>query len=214
MEEDRQRVADALIAAGVVGVAFDSPRTFKSGIVSPVYLDNRRLLTHPAAWRTVITALGGLIGSLDIESPVIAGVETAGIPHSAALAFSLALPTVFVRKQAKDHGLKQRVEGGEVAGRQVILVEDQVTTGGSSLSAVLALREAGAVVEHALSITSYGFAEAERAFAEAGVALHVLVTFDDLLPRLESAGLVDAAGVKTIRAWLAAPGVWQPEGAS
>ncbi|MCU0475012.1 MAG: orotate phosphoribosyltransferase [Anaerolineae bacterium] len=208
MSEDKRRVVDALIAAGVVGFAFESPRTFKSGIVSPVYLDNRKLLTHPSAWRTVIEALGGVVNGLGLSAPVIAGVETAGIPHSAALAYALGAPTVFVRKQAKEHGLKQRIEGGDVSGRAVVLVEDQVTTGGSSLSAVGALREAGAVVGQCLAITSYGFGEAAQAFAAAGVALHVLVTFDDLLPRLAETGVLNAGQAETVRAWLADPQGW------
>lgn len=212
MSENKQRVADALIAAGVVGFAFDEPRTFKSGIQSPVYLDNRKLLMHPAEWRTVIEGLCGLVESLRLDQPVIAGIETAGIPHSAALAYALGLPSVFVRKEAKGHGLKQRIEGGDVTGRQVVLVEDQVTTGGSSLSGVEALREAGATVDHCLAITSYGFSESWQAFADVGVSLHVLSGFDDLLVRLSAAGVVDNDQLAILMAWMTNPVGWQPRG--
>lgn len=199
---------DAVLAAGVVGFAFDAPRTFKSGIVAPIYLDNRKLLMHPAAWRSIVLALKAQVAALQLAQPVIAGIETAGIPHSSALAYEMGLETVFVRKQAKEHGLKQRIEGGDVRGREVILVEDQITTGGSSLSGVEALREAGATVNHCLAITSYGFREAADAFAAAGVALHVLVTFDDILPALQSSSLLDAAQLDSLRRWLSDPHAW------
>lgn len=203
---------DALFEAGVVGFAFDAPRTFKSGIVSPVYLDNRKLLMHPTAWRAVIDALCVTVRGLGFDAPVIAGIETAGIPHSSALAYAMGLPTVFVRKQAKEHGLRQRVEGGDVAGRQVVLMEDQITTGGSSLSGVMALREAGAIVEHCLAITSYGFAEAAQAFANAGVALHVLVSFADLLPRALALGVINEAQAAAVTGWLSDPAGWSVRG--
>ena len=122
MSEIKQHVADALIAAGVVGFAFDAPRTFKSGILSPVYVDNRKLLMNPQPWRIVVGALREKVAALHLDNPIIAGIEAAGIPHSSVLAYELGAPSVFVRKQTKDHGLKQRIEGGDVAGRHVILI--------------------------------------------------------------------------------------------
>lgn len=204
----KNELAQAILSAGVVGFAFDSPRTFKSGIVSPVYLDNRKLLTHPQAWRTVIGAMKDVLGGLSIASPVIAGIETAGIPHSAALAYETGLPTVFVRKQAKEHGLQQRVEGGSVQGRDAVLVEDQITTGGSSLSGVYALRDVGATVRHCLAITSYGFPEASEAFNAAGVQLHVLVSFADLLPAITAGGYLTGAQIASLERWLSDPKTW------
>ncbi len=212
MSERKQQVADALIAAGVVGLAFDEPRTFKSGILSPVYLDNRKLLMNPESWRVVVAGLQEIVTGLRLDNPVIAGIETAGIPHSSVLAYELGAPSVFVRKQPKDHGLKQRIEGGDVTGRQVILIEDQISTGGSSLSGVEALREAGAIVDHCLAITSYGFPESWQAFAEAGVTLHILAGFDDLLPRLLSSGNIDNDQLAVLMGWLSNPVEWQSRG--
>ena len=140
-------VARALLEAGAVTVRPDEPVTFRSGLRSPVYVDNRRLIFHPGAWRVVVEALAVQVRSLRPPTEVVAGVESAGIPHSSAVAFATGLPSVFVRKEAKDHGLARRIEGGEVAGLRTVLVEDMVTTGGSSLSAVAALRAAGATVE-------------------------------------------------------------------
>ncbi|MBK8135351.1 MAG: orotate phosphoribosyltransferase [Chloroflexi bacterium] len=208
LSEKKARIAQALLSAGVVGFVFDSPRTFKSGLKSPVYLDNRKLLMHPEAWHMVIGELKETVESLRITQPVIAGIETAGIPHSAALAYAMGLPTVFVRKQAKEHGLQQRIEGGDVRGREVVLIEDQITTGGSSLSSVFPLREAGATVNHCLAITSYGFAESSRAFAAADVIPHVMITFADLLPEIRRAGLLPEERVAEIELWLTDPLAW------
>lgn len=208
MGDDGMTPVQAILAAGVVGFAFDAPRTFKSGLKSPVYLDNRRLLTHPHEWHIVIRAMASVVDGLGIPDPVIAGIETAGIPHSAALAYKMRLPTVFVRKQAKEHGLQQRIEGGEVYGRSVVLIEDQITTGGSSLSGVMALRDAGATVEHLIAITSYGLPEAADTFEHAGVKLHVMVTFADLLPAVRASGRLNESQAASLERWLANPAAW------
>jgi orotate phosphoribosyltransferase len=208
MGDDGMTSVQAILAAGVVGFAFDAPRTFKSGLKSPVYLDNRRLLTHPHEWHIVIRAMAAIVDGLGIPDPVIAGVETAGIPHSSALAYKMRLPTVFVRKQAKEHGLQQRIEGGDVYGRSVVLIEDQITTGGSSLSGVMALRDAGATVDHLIAITSYSLPEAADAFEHAGVKLHVMVSFADLLPAIRSSGRLNELQSASLERWLANPAAW------
>jgi orotate phosphoribosyltransferase len=204
----RHEVIRALLTAGVVGLSFDQPRVFKSGIQSPVYLDNRKLLFHPQAWRTVVEALVQDARELMTENTVIAGIETAGIPHSSVLAYALELPSVFVRKQAKDHGLRQRVEGGDVAGRPVILIEDQITTGGSSLSGVEALRDAGGQVAHCLAITSYGLSMSTESFADAGVAVHVLAEFADIFTQMRRDNHVTPDQATMIAAWLENPTGW------
>lgn len=210
MDSEGMTSAQALLAAGVVGFAFDAPRTFKSGIKSPVYLDNRKLLTHPHEWHVVIRAMASIVDMLGIPDLVVAGIETAGIPHSSALAYKMRLPTVFVRKQTKDHGLQRRIEGGEVYGRSVVLIEDQITTGSSSMSGVMALRDAGAAVEHLIAITSYGFPEADAAFEHAGVKLHVMVGFNELLPAVRASGRLSETQQASLDAWLADPVGWTP----
>ncbi|GAB4424482.1 MAG: orotate phosphoribosyltransferase [Anaerolineae bacterium] len=208
-------VANALLDIGAVVFTPHEPVTFKSGIVSPVYVDNRRLPFWPAQWRVVIQAFQQTIEQQKLAFEVIAGIETAGIPHSAALAYALGTPSVFVRKQAKDHGLRSRVEGGEVKGRRVLLIEDLVTTGSSSLAGVEALRDAGAIVEHCLCITSYGFPEAVRAFEQARVRLHVLVPFAAIVVEAARRGLFGADELSILEAWLRDPHGWHlasPEG--
>jgi orotate phosphoribosyltransferase len=198
-------VAGALLDAGTVTLRPDEPVTFKSGLRSPVYVDNRRLLSQPEAWRVVIDAFAAELPAGEV---VIAGVESAGIPHSSALAFSTGRPSVFVRKAAKEHGLSRRIEGGDVAGRSAILVEDMVTTGGSSLSAVEALRDAGAAVQDCFAIITYGFSEAVEAFAAAAVELTTLTTFETVVAEARQRGGIGEREAALVRAWLADPHAW------
>lgn len=200
--------AGALLEAGCLVVDPAAPVTFVSGLRSPLYVDCRRLLSHPRAWREVIEACAARIGREAIGAQVVSGVETAGIPHSSALAFHLGLPSVFVRKQAKAHGLGRRVEGGDVSGRHVLLVEDMITTGQSSLSAVEALRNAGARVEDCLAIVSYGFEETAARFEAAGVHLGVLVGVDALVRAAREAGQVSEQEATIVLDWLADPHAW------
>lgn len=205
-------VARALLEAGAVRVRPDDPVTFKSGLRSPVYVDNRRLIFDPPAWRVVITAMAAAVRAWSPSVEVVAGVESAGIPHSSALAYETSLPSVFVRKEAKGHGLGRRLEGGDVTGRRVLLIEDMVTTGGSSLSAVAALRDAGATVDACLAIITYGFAEATAAFRAAWLELHTLTTFETVLDAAVATDRVDRLGAASVRDWLADPHGWTPPG--
>lgn len=201
-------VAEALLEIGAVGFRLSEPITFKSGIVSPVYCDNRTFPFWPAQWKKVIEGFAELIRREGIEFDVIGGIEAAGIPHSAALGYALERPSIFIRKQPKEHGKKARIEGGDVAGKQVLLVEDLVTTGGSSLSGVQALREAGATVTDCLAIISYGFGEAREAFAQAQVRLHTLTSFDNVLTEALARDVLDASGAAAVRDWMQDPHGW------
>ena len=198
-------VARALLDAGAIGITPDEPVTFKSGLRSPVYVDNRKLIFQPRPWRVIID---GFAAALPKGRPVIAGVEAAGIPHSSALAFAAGLPSVFVRKEAKDHGLGRRIEGGDVNGHRTVLVEDMVTTGGSSLSAVEALREAGAEIADCFAIITYGFSEALEAFDAAGVRLTTLTTFQVVVAEALAAGTIDDRQAELVHSWLADPHAW------
>ena len=201
-------VAQAMLSIGAVSFVPNAPVTFKSGIVSPVYCDGRKLPFAPGPWHTVIAGFQQLIAEQGIAFDVLGGIETAGIPHSAALSYAMNRSSIFIRKAAKEHGLKRRVEGGDVTGQRVLLVEDVVTTGGSSLSGVEALRDEGAVGEDCLAILRYDFANATERFAEAGVRLHTLTTFEDLLACAADTGVLDADGVGTLHDWLADPQGW------
>jgi orotate phosphoribosyltransferase len=207
--ETRSReIADALITIGGVGFRPADPITFKSGIKSPVYCDNRRFPFWPEQWAKVIHGFEALIADQKIPVDVIAGVEAAGIPHSAALGFSMRLPSIFVRKELKEHGTKKRVEGGDVTGKRVILVEDLVTTGGSSVAAIEALRAEGALVSDCLAIISYGFPEAVEIFERSNIRFHAATTFDTVLERALERKMIDEAGAAVVRDWLVEPRLW------
>lgn len=208
MPPESAAVADALLEIGAVGFRVDDPITFKSGIVSPVYCDNRIFPFWPAQWKKVIEGFASLTQREAIPFDVIAGIEAAGIPHSAALGYAMERPSIFVRKQPKEHGKKARIEGGDVQGQQVLLVEDLVTTGGSSLSGVQALRDAGATVTDCLAIISYGFQEARDAFTAAGVRLHTLTGFDAVLLAAQKRGVLNDRNASAVRDWLADPHGW------
>ncbi len=203
-----REIAEALIAVDGVGFRPTMPITFKSGIVSPVYCDNRRFPFWPQEWAKVIHGFERLIAEKEIPLDVVGGVEAAGIPHSAALGFLMKKPSVFVRKEAKDHGTKKRVEGGDVSGKRVVLVEDLVTTGSSSIAAIEALRAEGAIVTDCLAIISYGFAEAADLFVQHGVMLHSTTTFESVLEIAIERGTIDAVGAVLVLDWLREPRGW------
>lgn len=203
-----KEVAQALLSIKAIGFVVDKPITFKSGIVSPVYIDNRKLPFHPNAWNVVLRGFKQLLQDAELVFDVIAGIETAGIPHSAALGYALEVPSVFVRKATKDHGKKKMIEGGEVSGKTVLLLEDHITTGGSSLAGVKALRDAGATVTDCIAITSYGFTSANDNFAQARVGLHTLTSFDQILPLAVDSKIISATEQSIVESWLQDPAGW------
>ncbi|MBC7809865.1 MAG: orotate phosphoribosyltransferase [Burkholderiales bacterium] len=208
----QNQVARALLQTGAVGFTPHMPITFKSGIVSPVYVDNRRLPFAPDAWHVVIDGFRQVIEQESIEFDILAGIETGAIPHSAALGYVLQKPSVFVRKQAKEHGQKKAVEGGDVVGKTVLLIEDLVTTGGSSLAGVEALRDEGARVVCCLAIVSYGFEQAITAFVAADVQLFTLTSFDYIVQEGQASGHFSAQDVAIIDAWRQDPLHWSGKG--
>lgn len=206
-----QNVAQALLATQAVGFTPDRPVTFRSGLLSPVYVDNRRLIFWPEQWRVIIEGFQQVIARTPLVFDVIAGIETAGIPHSSALAYTLGVPSVFVRKQPKEHGTRSKIEGGDVAGQRVLLIEDVVTTGSSSLAGVEALRAAGAIVDDCLAITGYGFPMAQRAFAVMGVRLHLLVPFAVVARTALEQGYLTQEALDVIEDWMRDPHRWMKQ---
>lgn len=201
-------IADDLLRIGAVSLSPGEPFTWASGMRSPVYCDNRMTLGHPPVRRRITDGFLGLIERHGLEADVIAGTATAGIPHAAWLADRLERPMVYVRSAAKTHGRSRRVEGPLTAGQRVVLVEDLVSTGMSSLAAVDGLTGEGARVSAVLAIFSYGLPDAVRAFEEAGIELHVLTTFDHLLRAATRSGRLDADALRSLRAWHADPVAW------
>ncbi len=203
-----REVARALIRIGAVGFAPENPVTFKAGMRSPIYIDNRKFPFHPEEWKIIISGFKDLIEENNIEAEVIAGVEAAGIPHSAALGFFLNKPSIFVRKKPKDHGTQKRVEGGDVSGKKVVLIEDLVSTGSSSLAGVEALRNEGAVVDHCIVIVTYGFEEAKKAFAEANVNLHPLTSVPIIIEEAVALQKLTKDEAEVVSEWFADPYGW------
>jgi len=201
-------IAQSLIKIGAVGFKPENPITFKSGIISPVYVDNRRFPFYPNEWQLVIKGFQTLIKQDKIDYEILAGIATAGIPHSAALGYVLHKPSVFVRKKIKDHGTKSLIEGGSVKGKKIVLVEDLVTTGGSSLAGVEALRNDKAIVKDCLIIVSYGFAEATAAFKAAKVTLHPLTNFSIILAEALKQNLFTAKQQVVLEDWFQDPWGW------
>ena len=203
-----KKIAQALLKINAVGFSVKDPITFTSGLQSPVYVDNRRFLFWPEEWHLVIEGCIQKIEEKNIEFDVIAGIETAGIPHSSALAFTLKKPSIFVRKKPKEHATGKKIEGGDVSGKKVLLIEDLVTTGGSSLAGVEALREAGALVDTCLVIVNYGFPKAQKAFQDAGVQLHELTSFPVILQEALQLNRVTQEEVIVVQDWLDNPDEW------
>ncbi len=189
----------------------DEPFTFTSGKMSPVYVDCRRLIAFPRARRRLMDMAGDMIEDrVGFESlDVVAGGETAGIPFAAWIADRLMLPMCYVRKQPKGFGRNARIEGNLEEGQRTILVEDLATDGGSKLNFVEALREVGAECAHTFVIFHYGiFPESVTMLADAGVTLHALATWRDVVDCAEEDGLLDKSSLTHVRAFLDAPDEW------
>ena len=197
-----------MLAIGAVGFAPHAPVTFKSGIISPVYVDNRTLPYHPEQWHRVIEGFRELLERDSLQFDIIGGIAVGGVPHSAALAYTLNKPSIFIRQATKDHGRGRMVEGGEVSGKRVLLVEDLVTTGESSLHGVRALREAGARVSDVIAIVSYGFSEAKSSFQEEGVQLRTLTRFEVITRAAMAMGSFGPEEKAAIDDWFRDPRGW------
>ena len=203
--------ARILLRIGAIGARLDPPFTFTSGWASPVYVDVRRLISYPAERRHVIAAAGQALGCAPGRAPfdAVAGGETAGIPYAAWLAEACALPMLYVRKQAKGFGRNARIEGTFEPGARALLVEDLATDGGSKLSFVEALREAGADCAHTFVIFSYGtFPDSIAELERQGVTLHALATWWDVLAVAEETGYLNAEQLVDVRAFLKDPDDW------
>lgn len=173
-----QEIAALLLKEEAVFLRPKDPFTWTSGIKSPVYCDNRLLISSVSARRKIIVAFSDAIRKLDVD--LIAGTATAGIPWAAWIAEDLGLPLVYVRSAEKSHGRQNAIEGKAAENARAVLIEDLVSTGKSSVAAAQRLSEAGVRVKKVLSIFTYGFASANRAFAEAGFSYDSLTSFEVL----------------------------------
>ncbi len=204
----REQIAADLLEISALVLRPDEPFTWASGLRSPVYCDNRVTLAYPAIRARITAGFQELIGRTDATPDAVAGVATAGIPQAALVADRLQLPLAYVRASAKGHGRENRIEGRIEEGQRVVLIEDLISTGGSSVAAAEALRSAGVVPTAVLAIFSYGFDAAAERFAEASVAHATLTDFETLLRVAERAGALEASSLETLRAWRADPHAW------
>lgn len=180
MDNIRTHIARHLLSIGAVFLRPDEPFVWASGIKSPIYCDNRLILTTPEARNEVEQAIADTVRREYPEAQVLMGTATAGIAHAAIAAHLLGLPMGYVRSGSKDHGRRNQIEGKLTPGEKVVVIEDLISTGGSVLDTVAALRAAGAEVLGVISIFTYGMAKGRQRLAEAGVKCVSLTDLDTI----------------------------------
>ena len=203
-------VASQLLQIKAIKLSPQTPFTWASGLRSPIYCDNRLVLSYPAARQIIAnqfvelsTQFSGITG--------IAGVATAGIPHGVLLADRLDLPFIYVREKAKAHGRQNQIEGELPPGSRVLVVEDLISTGVSSLKAVEAIREAGIEVAGVVAVFTYGFISAQAAFEQANCPLSTLTDYSTLLQTAIAEHYLAATELNTLEKWSKDPAAWSQE---
>lgn len=199
-------LAAGLLDAGAVRLSPKSPFTWASGLKAPIYCDNRQLLGFPELRTAIKRALAEL--TAQAKPTLIAGTSTAGIPWAALVADELGLPMAYVRPEPKKHGMARQVEGPHADGHRIVLIEDLISTGGSSIKCVEALRREDAEVLEVLALFSYGLPQADAAFAAAAVPLKVLATFQELAVRAQAKGILDGHDAESLSEWRADTAGW------
>ncbi len=207
-ESSAKEIAQKLLAINAIKLQPEQPFTWASGWKSPIYCDNRISLSHPELRTRIKELFTEAVRKEFSQADGIAGVATAGIPQGALLADALDLPFVYVRSSSKSHGLQNRIEGYLKPGSKLVVVEDLVSTGGSSLQAVDALRAAGAEVLGLLSIFTYNFSAAETNLAEKEVDLVYLSDYNHLIDLAVETGKVDEQLKGMLAQWREDPASW------
>ena len=208
MVDTAKEIAQSLLQIKAIKLSPASPFTWASGWLSPIYCDNRKTLSYPVVRRQIYTAFSGLIEEKFPQADIIAGVATGAIAHGALVAENMGKPFIYVRSSPKAHGLSNQVEGEYKKGAKVVVVEDLVSTGGSSLSAVEALREAGCDVLGMVAIFSYGFPAATENFKNAGVTLDTLSNYNAMIELATEQGYVKPEELATLKQWRLDPEKW------
>jgi orotate phosphoribosyltransferase len=198
----------ALLDAGAVRLSPQEPFTWASGLKSPIYCDNRQLLGFPAVRSQIAAALAASIRAGSKQPTLIAGTSTAGIPWAALAAELMGLPLAYVRPEPKKHGMARQIEGPSTNGHSVVLIEDLISTGGSSLKCAEALRLEGAELIEILALFSYGLSEAEAAFNNANVSWRVLADFGGLINKAIETGAIAQAAQESLADWRRSPKEW------
>lgn len=200
-----REIAKALLSIRAVFLRPDEPFTWASGIKSPIYCDNRLILTAPKVRELVETTIAQKVRSLYPEAEVLMGTSTAGIAHAAIAAHMLGMPMGYVRGSAKDHGRNNRIEGRLEPGQKVVVIEDLISTGGSCIDVVEALREAGADVLGVVSIFTYGMQKGLDRLKAANVENHSLSNFNTLVEVAVKENHIAAEDADRLRRFMANP---------
>ena len=204
----QKTVAQHLLAVQAVRLKPNEPFTWSSGWKSPIYCDNRVTLAYPEVRTYIKNALADAIRERFPSVEVIAGVATAGIPQGALVADVLGLPYCYVRPEPKAHGMGKQIEGHLLSGQRVVVIEDLISTGGSSLKVVNALRAVGAEVIGMAAIFTYGFPIAEQNFASTNVPLVCLSDYDALLIEAQALDYISADAMESLSSWRQNPAQW------
>jgi len=208
-DETAGPIAELLLSVQAIKLSTGKPFTWSSGWKSPIYCDNRLSLSYPHVRTAIKNGLMAAIRENFFTAEAIAGVATAGIAHGALVADALDLPFLYVRPKPKEHGMENLIEGRVVKDQKVVVVEDLVSTGGSSLKAVSALRNAGFKVLGMVSVFSYGFDLATRNFYEADVSLISLSDYAHLLTQAVAEQFIKEEELISLKAWRVDPAHWK-----
>ncbi|BCJ86035.1 orotate phosphoribosyltransferase [Effusibacillus dendaii] len=201
-------IAHMLLQIGAVTLRPQQPFTWTSGIKSPIYCDNRLTMAFPQVRDLIAAEFSNRINCEWGLVDVIAGTATAGIPHAAFVAQKMCLPMAYIRSSAKGHGKENMIEGLIRPGQRVVVIEDLISTGGSSVKAAQAVRDAGAEVVGVAAIFTYGFEKATQTFADAGIPLRTLTSYDTLLEIAVEKGYIRQEELNLLAAWRTNPENW------
>ena len=210
MKKLEHLLAEKLLKASAIKLQPSLPFTWASGWQSPIYTDNRRTLSYPAIRTFIKTELCRVILENYEPPDVIAGVATGAIAQGAMVADALGLPYIYVRSTPKDHGLENLIEGQLTHGQKVMVIEDLISTGQSSLKAAEAIRMAGGEVIGMVAMFTYGFPIAEQRFKEAGIKLTTLSNYDALLEVALDTDFIGEDDIETLKQWRKDPASWAP----
>lgn len=208
IENSAGPVASSLLEIEAIKLNCRNPFTWSSGWKSPIYCDNRLSLSYPLIRTSIKDYMANAIREYFPGAEAVAGVATAGIPQGALVADSLKLPFLYVRPKPKDHGMQNLIEGKVDPGKRVVLIEDLVSTGSSSLKAAEALKDAGFIVEGMIAIFTYGFDVATRNFENAKIRLICLSDFEHLLPVAVEMNYIKPDDLEEVRRWRTNPSQW------
>jgi len=208
MKNIAKKTAEYLLQIKAIKLQPSNPFTWASGWKSPIYCDNRKTLSFPEVRSYIRDSFAELINELYPQANIIAGVATGAIAHGTLVADKLGLPFIYIRSGVKEHGLGNRIEGYYESGQKVVVVEDLISTGGSSLGAVKALRDAGCVVLGMLAIFTYEFQKASDGFTSENCTLHTLSNYSELIDTALNTGYIGEKEVETLKKWRINPAVW------